>query len=181
MTTLKWLVSVSLAIVMFPAIYAEPHCPGNVTSLRLRLVQRSLIVVPVEINHTGPYDFMVDTGAQITTVDPALSSALHLKAIGETGFIGVGFHSRVPFVQLGLLKAGSHAVEAVLAVIQDPGQVQASDPRVRGILGSNFLEHFDVLIDYPHNLLCLDDGKLMQANIKGSHIALKRPPHPSVI
>jgi hypothetical protein len=23
-----------------------------------------------------------------------------------------------------------------------------------------------MLIDYPHSLLCLDDGKLMQANVK---------------
>jgi hypothetical protein len=36
-----------------PASYAEPHCPGNVTSLRLRLVQRSQIIVPIKINHTG--------------------------------------------------------------------------------------------------------------------------------
>lgn len=178
MTTLKWLASVSLAIVTFPAVYAEPHCPGNVTSVRLRLVQRSLIVVPVEINHTGPYDFMVDTGAQVTSVDPALASVLHLKVLGETGFIGVGFHSRTPFVQLDSVQAGSHAVDSVLAVIQEPGQVQTADPRVRGILGLNFLEHFDVLIDYPQGLLCLDEGKAMQAKIKGEHIALTRPPHP---
>ena len=85
MTTLKWLASVSLAIATLPALRAEPHCPGNVTSLRLRLVQRSLIVVPVEINHIGPADFMVDTGAQITTVDPVLASAFHFKAMGHTG------------------------------------------------------------------------------------------------
>jgi hypothetical protein len=176
MTTLKWLASVSLVVATFPSIYAEPHCPGNVTSLRLRLVQRSLVVVPVEINHTGPYDFMVDTGAQVTTVDPALASALHLKILGETGFIGVGFHSRTPFVQLDSLRIGAHAVDSVLAVIQDPGQIQASDPRVRGILGLNFLEHFDVLIDYSQSLLCLDAGKAMQTKIKGERIVLARPP-----
>jgi hypothetical protein len=81
-------------------------------------------------------------------------------------------------VQLDSLQAGSHAVDTVLAVIQDPSQVQASDPRVRGILGSDSLEHLDMLIDYPHSLLCLDDGKLMQANVKGAHIALQRPPPP---
>jgi hypothetical protein len=178
MTTLKWLASFSLAIVTFPAIYAEPHCPGNVNSLRLRLVQRSLIVVPVKINHMGPYDFMVDTGAQITTVDPALAWALHLKILGEAGFIGVGFHSHTPFAQLDSLQAGSNAVDTVLAAIQDPGQVQTTDPHVRGILGSNFLEHFDVLIDYTHSLLCLDEGKLMQANVKGAHIALAKAPRP---
>jgi hypothetical protein len=175
MTNLKWLASASLAIVTFPATYAEPHCPGNVNSLRLRLVQRSLIVVPVEINHTGPYDFMVDTGSQITTVDPALASALHLKILGEAGFIGVGHYTHPPLTRLDSVQAGSNAVDAVLAVIQNPGQVQASDARVRGILGSNFLEHFDVLIDYPRGLLCLDEGKFMQASLRGEHIALANP------
>jgi hypothetical protein len=178
MTTLKWLASFSLAIATLPTVYAEPHCPGNVTSLRLRLVQRSLIIVPVEINHTGPYDFMVDTGAQITTVDPALAAALHLKTQGAAGVIGVGHYTRAPLTQLDSVQAGPHTVDTVLAVIQDPGQVKATDPRVRGILGSNFLEHFDVLIDYPHGLLCMDEGKLMQANVKGARIALATAPHP---
>jgi hypothetical protein len=35
-----------------------------------------------------------------------------------------------------------------------------------------------VLIDYSKGLLCLDEGKAMQAKIKGEHIALARPPHP---
>jgi hypothetical protein len=142
-------------------------------------VQRSIIIVPVEINHTGPYDFMVDTGAQITTVDPALASALHLKIQGTAGIIGVGYYTHPPLTQLDSVQAGSHTVDAVLAVVQDPGQVQTADPRVRGILGLDFLEHFDVLIDYPRGLICLDERKLMQASLKGERIALITQAHPA--
>jgi hypothetical protein len=172
------LLSLGLATMTVSALQAEPHCPGNVAGVTPRFVQHALIVIPVKINQTGPFDFMVDTGAQITTVDPALAAALHLKTQGAAGIIGVGVYARAPLTQLDSLQAGSHSVDAVLAVIQDLDQVQATDPRVRGILGSNFLEHFDVLIDYPHSLLCLDEGKLMQANLKGKHIALARPLHP---
>jgi hypothetical protein len=70
MSTFKWLASIALAATILPVLYAEPHCPGNAASLRFRLVQRSQIIVPVTINHTGPYDFLVDTGAQIATIDP---------------------------------------------------------------------------------------------------------------
>jgi hypothetical protein len=63
MSTFKWLASIALTAAILPALHAEPHCPGNVPSLRLRLVQRSRIILPVTINHTGPYDFLVDTGA----------------------------------------------------------------------------------------------------------------------
>jgi hypothetical protein len=177
MSPFKWLAYASIATLL-PILQAEPHCPGNVAILRFRLVQRSQIIVPVAINHTGPYDFLVDTGAQITTDDPALAAELHMKIQGTTGFVGVGFHVRASFVQLDLLEAGSHAVANPLVIVQNLEHLQAADPRIRGILGGNFLGHFDVLIDYARGILCLDDAKVMQPQIKGKHIALVTPPHP---
>jgi hypothetical protein len=176
MSTLKWLASITLAATIQPVLHAEPHCPGNVPSLRLHLVQRSQIIVPITINHTGPYDFLVDTGAEVTTVDPALAAELHLKTEGTTGFVGIGFRTRPSFAHLDTLEAGSHALANPLVVIQSL-EHQAADPRIRGILGGNFLGHFDVLIDYAHSVLCLDDAKVMQPEVKGKHIALVTPPH----
>jgi hypothetical protein len=178
MPTFKWLASITLAAAILPALHAEPHCPGNVVSLRLRIVQRSQIVVPVTINHTGPYDFLVDTGAQVTSVDPALASELHLRIEGTTGFVGVSYRTRPSFAHLEVLEAGSHAVANPLVVVQNLDQLQAADPHIRGILGGNFLQHFDVLIDYAHCVLCLDDAKVMEPAIKGKHIALVTAPHP---
>ena len=34
-----------------------------------------------------------------------------------------------------------------------------------------------MLIDYVHGMLCLDDAKVMQPEVKGKHIALVTPPH----
>jgi Aspartyl protease len=178
MSTFKWLASIALAATILPTLQAEPHCPGNVAILRLRLVQRSQIIVPVTINHSGPYDFLVDTGAQITTVDPALATELSLRIEGTTGFVGVGFRTRPSFAHLDLLEAGSHAVANPLVVVQNLEHLQAVDPHIRGILGGNFLGHFDVLIDYAHSMLCLDDANLMEPEIKGKHIAMVTPPHP---
>ena len=178
MSTFKWLASITLAGSLLSVLHAEPHCPGNVAILRFRLVQRSQIVVPVAINHTGPYDFLVDTGAQITTVDPALAAQLHLRIEGTTGFVGVGFRTRPSFAHLDILEAGPHAIANSLVVIQNLEHLQAADPHIRGILGGNFLGHFDVLIDYAHNMLCLDGAKVMQPEVKGKHIALVTPSHP---
>lgn len=178
MSPFKWLASATLATIILPALHSEPHCPGNVAILRFRLVQRSQIIVPLKINHTGPYDFLVDTGAQITTVDPALAAELHLKMEGTTGFVGVGFHTHPPFTHLDTLEAGSHALANTLIVVQSMEHLQAADPHIRGILGGNFLRNFDVLIDYAHTLFCLDNAKVMQPQIKGKHIALMTPHHP---
>jgi hypothetical protein len=176
MSNFKLFFTLGCAAAALPVMYAEPHCPGNVNSVPLRLVQRSQIVVPVMINHSGPYDFMVDTGAQVTTVDPALAAALHLQTQGTAGVTGVGVYARAFLTQLDLVEAGSHSVEKVMAVIQNLGQTQLADRRVRGVLAGNFLEHFDLLIDYSHSIVCLDDSIQMRSKIKGEHIALSPQP-----
>jgi hypothetical protein len=83
MSLIKCLACISPAAITLPTLHSEPHCPGNIPSLRFHLVQRSRIIVPVVINHTGPHEFLVDTGAQFTVVDPLLATELHLKTQGS--------------------------------------------------------------------------------------------------
>jgi len=178
MNTVKWLALIVLVRLSAFALQAEPQCPGNVASLRFRVVERSQIVVPVMINHAGPYDFLVDTGAQASTIDPGLAAELHLKIQGTTGVITVGSRARAAFAELDLVEAGSQSREKLLVVLQKLDSLQAVDPRIRGILGGNFLRHFDVLLDYGNKMVCLDDAKVMQQKVKGRHIALVTAPRP---
>jgi hypothetical protein len=179
MTIFKWFASVTLVTTIFPVLQAEPHCPENVDSLRLRSVQRSQIIAPVVINHTGPYDFLVDTGTQITMVDPSLAAELHLKIQGTSAVVvGVGLRTAGSLARLDFLEAGSRGIANPLVVVQNLENLKATDPHIRGILGGNFLGHFDVLIDNAHSLLCLDDAKLMRQEVKGEHIALVTPTQP---
>ncbi len=171
-----WLASASLALVLLPALQGEPHCPGNVPSIRPRFVERSIIIVPVTLNGSGPYDFVLDTAAQVTTVDPALASELHLKLEGTAGVRGAAFSTRASYAHAGALRAGDYAIKSALILVHNLGQVQLMDRRVRGILGENFLERFDLLIDYPHGLVCLDDGKRMESKIQGERVALETSP-----
>lgn len=171
----KYLAIASLSI-MFPCtLHAEPRCPASASSLTLHPVQDALIVVPVQINHTGPYDFLVDTGAQIVTIDPSLALELHLKSEGTTGLSGVATHTRSAFAYLDLIEAGSQQQPSVLAVIQDIAELKEADPDIRGILGENFLAHFDLLIDNRQKILCLDRSGTLAPTITGKHIPLAQP------
>ena len=178
MSLVKRFVAASLATVALSALHAEPRCPGNVASLALRRIQDDLIVVRVRINRTGPYDFLVDTGSQITTIDPVLASDLHLRIEGTTGVSGVATQSRSAFAFLDLIEVGSHSVPQSLAVIQDIAELKAADPRIRGILGENFLSHFDLLIDNRQQILCLDESRTLAQAVKGEHIPLEQPHGP---
>ena len=174
MTVFQWLACVTLA-ANTPTLHAKPHCPGNVASLPFHLVQRSLIVVPVVINHTGPYDFLLDTGTRFTTVDPLLATELHLKTQGSIGVDGVGFSTDASFAYLDSLEAGSHSIANHPVLVEDLKPLWTADLHFRGTIGGDFLRHFDVLLDYALRMLCLDDTKVMQAAVKGGHIAWVTP------
>jgi hypothetical protein len=116
-----------------------------------------------------PYDFAVDTGAQVTTVEhlPGLRSAHEIE--GANGVNGVATSARSDFAYLDLLQTGEHSVPSLLVVIQNLTQLKSADPRIRGILGENYLEHFDLLIDNRQHLLCLSTTPILASAVKGPH------------
>jgi hypothetical protein len=117
----------------------------------------------------------VDTGAEVTMVDPSLAAELHLKTQGTVEIVGVGSRSAGSFAKLDSLEAGSQAVGKHLVVVKALAHFQSSGLLIRGILGEDFLARFDVLIDNAHKMLCLDDTKRLQAAMKGKHIELVTP------
>ncbi|MGC1297967.1 MAG: retropepsin-like aspartic protease [Alloacidobacterium sp.] len=177
---LPLLISVTLATVTFPTLQAESHCPAGIASVTPRFVQRALIVIPVRINQKGPFDFMVDTGSQVTVIDPSLAVELGLKPQGKVGLVTVASHLQASITALDTLEAASHRVDKAFAIVQDLEPIQAADPRIRGVLGENFLAHFDILIDYAHKLLCLDETGAMREGMRGERIPLVAPQHPEV-
>jgi tetratricopeptide (TPR) repeat protein len=104
MSAFKWFASFVLAATIVPALPAEPHCPGNVASVPFRLANRYQMIVAVSVNHSGPYNFLLDTGTQMTMVDPALAAELHLNTQGSARVAGVGFLASAPVAQLDLLE-----------------------------------------------------------------------------
>jgi hypothetical protein len=176
--TLPLLATVTLATVTLPALLAESHCPAGIVSVTPRFVQRALIVIPVRINQKGPFDFMVDTGSQVTVIDPSLASQLDLKPQGRVGLVSVASYAQASATVLDTLEADSKVVDKSPAIVQDLRQIQAVDPRIRGVLGESFLSHFDLLIDYGHRLLCLDETGAMRDSVRGERIPFVPPQHP---
>ena len=170
----RFLFLASLVCVCPCVVYAEAHCPANAASLPLRLIQNTLFIASVEVNGTGPYDFLVDTGAQVNFIDATLAATLGLTSKGAAGVNGAATYSRNQLVDLDLGASGK-LVENSLAVVINAAQLRAIDPRIRGILGGTFLEHFDFLLDNQNRILCLDEGGTLSLSLKGQKIALADP------
>lgn len=171
----RLLTSVTLAAFAATALHGEKPCPGNRPSVPLRQVQGALNVVSVTVNGAGPFDFLVDTGAQTTTVDEQLASQLRLKEEGKTHVSGAATYAGRSYTHLAQVEIGRRQVADVLAVIDNLAELHEADRRIRGIVGENFLTHFDFLIDNERQVLCLDDTGAMAAGMKGAHVPLAEP------
>jgi Aspartyl protease len=176
MTTFHRIACFVFAATLAPALQAKPHCPGSVTSLHFHPGHGSQIIAPVMINHTGPYDFLVDTGAEVTIVDSSLAESLRMSQNGGTQLVGISFQERAAFAQTDSLEMGSQAVTGLRVLVWTKKWPQAADLKIRGILGGDFLSHFDMLIDNAHRLLCLDSGDAMRQDIRGGHVDLEPLP-----
>jgi hypothetical protein len=172
--------AVNLALIVLPSIEAESRCPGSVASVTPRFVQHALIVIPVRINQAGPFDFIVDTGSQVTVIDPSLASQLDLKPQGRVGLVSVASVAQASVTVLDRLEADSKVVDKPFVAVHDLGQIRAADPRIRGVLGQSFLAHFDLFVDYGHKLFCLDETNAMRDRVRGERISFVSPQAPEV-
>ena len=94
------------------------------------------MIVAVSVNHSGPYDFLLDTGTQFSMIDPTLATELHVKALQDSiPVAGMGFQSTASTAQLDYLAIGSYGVANLETVVYNLQSLRSHDLRVRGILG----------------------------------------------
>jgi predicted aspartyl protease len=157
------------AIAQVPA---QTATTTNIVTAKVKLDDLSMIIVPVSINGSGPYDFMLDTGCAKTIVDQKLADELGLPRVGERTLVGALASARKSVVHVQSLSVAGAAVLG--------GDVFSSDHsatvigKVRGVLGEDFLKNFDLLIDYRHQVIRLEAplGSMAEA-ASGEHLPMQ--------
>jgi predicted aspartyl protease len=115
------------------------------------------IVVPVRINDTGPYSFIVDTGATVTCVDQPLIEELKLpRPPGVVGYgATVGQSGTVGVHRIDTLQVGDATASGLTACALDLSGMKAVGLDAQGLLGLNFLKSFIVTFDFTRNVMTL--------------------------
>jgi hypothetical protein len=72
----------------------------------------------------------------------------HPAALCTVGLVATAAYSQASIGVLDSLTVGSHTVEKPWVVVQNLAPIQAADRKIRGVLGENFLAHFNLLLDY---------------------------------
>src|SRR5579864_3400388 len=122
------------AATVASTLSAETHCPGNVASVPFRLVKGHQIILPVSVNHAGPYNFLLDTGTQISLVDPAVAAELHLDTRGTALVAGAGSRQSASLADLDLLETGAHSVSTPKVLVYDLHPLASADLEIQGVL-----------------------------------------------
>jgi hypothetical protein len=167
---------VLLIATCIPAtLNAETGCPANITAIPFHNVNRHEMIVEVSINHSGPYDFLFDTGTQVTVVDQSLASELHLEVKGKAAVAGISFQGPAILSQLDDVELGDHGAINQGVLVYDMKRLQSAGYAIRGLLGADFLSRFDVLINNALKVVCVDDTGAMLQGVIGERTARVAP------
>ena len=115
------------------------------------------LVVPVYVNGRGPVELILDTGATLTCVDEAFARELGLpERRGTVGAaVGIGGAGRVRLVAVDSLRVGAASARGVTGWTMGLRALRAVGPKVRGLLGLNFLRSFRIALDFEREVLRL--------------------------
>ena len=127
-------------------------------TVRIKIANDYLIVVPVTINGSGPYDFVLDTGSNNTMLDQKLVDDLALPHGKATTIFGANGSTSLSAVYADSLSIAGATVDGKGLLLFSSANLRSLAPKVRGILGEDFLQNFDILIDYRHQIIQLESG-----------------------
>lgn len=137
-----------LVLVAGPCLAQSPQ-PG----LRFEVIAGAPIVKEVYLNGQGPYRFIVDTGSETNQMEERLARELGISGnlqleeatpSGISNVRGAILHS----IAVGL----TVATDQEILIVKGDG-FHAFDPSIRGVVGEQFLQHFDYLLDFKHRRL----------------------------
>ena len=115
--------------------------------------ERSSVIVQVKVNGKGPYNMLLDTGAEQCAVDLNTASELSLKLtpIGGGKIVATGKKENSLFLtKLPQFEVGSLIAKDLLAVATDFSKIsQRIGIPIHGVVGYNFLKNRIVQFDYP--------------------------------
>lgn len=138
-----------------PAPSAGMIDPRAAEVLALERAADTRYTLPVLVEGTGPFAFMVDTGSQATAVTHEIRAAASLAPAGRATVVGMASRREVDLVDVKRIEFGSNSYTYFTAPVLAREHVGAE-----GIIGLDALQDFRVLIDFRRHTIALEDTRV---------------------
>lgn len=119
----------------------------------LQADRHTRFTLPVLVNGTGPFDFMIDTGSEATAVTPEIRTASGLTPAGTATLVGMASRREVDLVDVGRIEFGNNSYTNFAAPVLLRENVGAD-----GIIGLDALQDFRVLIDFRKQTIAVENA-----------------------
>jgi Aspartyl protease len=161
-----------LATILYAVCLPFPTLTFAQTIIKLTTASGGYLIVPVSINGSGPYPFLLDTGSNSTLVRNELLdtfgiSSKKLTPANVTAGVSYLHPTVAESVTVADLSINGLKIEGI-----DDDQISRLRVSIQGVLGEDFLKHFDILIDNHAKTLTLDHGFDLAHSLTGDHLPL---------
>jgi predicted aspartyl protease len=143
------------------------------TEMQFRLVRNAVIVIPLMAGGEGPFDFVLDTGADTSIVDSSLAGKLSLYSLSHIQQTTLAGSQASSVSRIASLGSGEVQVKNLPVLVQSLAEMRKLDPEIQGIAGQDFLSHFNYLIDYPRRMIRFELADEIGDAIEGDRVPVE--------
>jgi predicted aspartyl protease len=118
------------------------------------------MTVEVTIDKQGPYNFLIDTGAQSTVLSTEVADSLGFHDRGIATLVGVTSRRKIETTQIRNLGLGSRNFNLELVALVPHQNLGGAD----GILGLDSLQNQRVLLDFAKCTIAVADAETLGGN-----------------
>ncbi len=154
----------------YPAPIGQPAQPGSLTKpdgeiLDIEEDRARRMTVPVSIEGSGPYSFVIDTGSERTVLSRRLAEKLSLEAEEPAQLMSIAGNSTVDMVYVPSLTLGRRSYGGLITPVLLARNIGAD-----GILGLDGLQDQRILFDFRDNQITVEDASEKRANVSRREI-----------
>lgn len=146
---------------------SEEIAPPDSEAIDARVDRHARLTVPVHVDGTGPFQFIIDTGAQRTVLSDSLAQQLDLEAGPDMQIVGIVQAASVPSAHVGTIDLGRLRLSRVQVPLLKRDDIDAD-----GILGTDTLQDQRVLIDFERSRIEVGDADELGGN-RGYEIVVR--------
>lgn len=133
--------------------------PGNTEVIQARDDGHDRMTVPVAVEGTGPYRFLIDTGSQRTVVSHTVANSLKLAPGPMVRVVGIAGSGEVATAQVEEIAFGEQTLFGLTVPLLEDRHMGAD-----GIVGTDGLQGRRVLLDFVNDTIAIGNEQTLGGN-----------------